>query len=205
MLKFLRFVHFGEMFNPVMDVLNCTMTHSIARKRSDMFQLIVLFSTSLLFGHIAACIWIALGTSEDGWLTTLQANDENFAEYEPYQVYIFALYWIFTVLTTVGFGDFTGVSTDEYLFSICLEFCGLTFFSLLTGLITPLVTPDKNFVGMQLDKSDSLDLWIKKLQQANSTIVSFYLPAELYLSVSETVEEAFKNDYNLIIEEFPFY
>lgn len=58
---------------------------------------------------------------------------------------------------------------------------------------------------MQLDKTDALDLWIKKLQQANSTTVSLFLPAELYLSISETVEEAFKNDYNLIIEEFPFY
>ena len=143
--------------------------------------------------------------SNDGWLTVLQETDENFAVYEPFQIYIFALYWIFTVLTTVGFGDFTGGTSKEYIFSIVLEFCGLTFFSLLTGLITPLVTPDKDFKGMQLDRTDSLDLWIKKLQQANSTIVRFYLPAELYFSISETVEEAFKSDYNLIIEEFPFY
>ena len=145
LLKFFRFVHVGEMFNPVMDILNITMTNSIARKRNDMFQLIVLFSTSLLFGHLAACMWIALGVSHDGWLTILQEIDVNFAAYQPYQVYIFSMYWIFTVLTTVGFGDFTGATSKEYVFSICLEFCGLTFFSLLTGLITPLVTPDKDF------------------------------------------------------------
>lgn len=43
------------------------------------------------------------------------------------------------------------------------------------------------------------------MQQANSTIRNFYIPANLYLSISETVEEAFKNDHNLIIEEFDFY
>ena len=32
-----------------------------------------------------------------------------------------------------------------------------------------------------------------------------YVPANLYLSISETVEEAFKNDHNMIIEEFDFY
>lgn len=56
-----------------------------------------------------------------------------------------------------------------------------------------------------MDKTDSLDVWIKKLQQANSTIRNFYIPANLYLSISETIEEAFKNDHNLIIETFPFY
>mgnify|MGYP000910952663 CR=1 FL=1 len=68
-------------------------------------------------------------------------GDANFATYEPYQVYIFSLYWVFTVLTTVGYGDYAGSNSNEYVFSICLEFCGLSFFALLTGMITPLVSP----------------------------------------------------------------
>jgi len=71
LLKFFRFVHFFEMFTPIMTLLDCVMSDSIARKRSDIFQLIVLFTTSLLFGHIAACIWIAIGTNEGGWLRAL--------------------------------------------------------------------------------------------------------------------------------------
>lgn len=50
-----------------------------------------------------------------------------------------------------------------------------------------------------------MDVWIKKLQQANSTICNYYLPANLYLNISETVQEAFKNDHNLIIEQFGFF
>ena len=115
------------------------------------------------------------------------------------------MYWVFTVLTTVGYGDYTGTNSNEYIYSILLEFCGLSFFALLTGLITPLVTPEKDFNGLLMDKNDSLDLWIKKMQQANSTIYNLYIPADLYLSVSETTEEAFKNDHNFIVEEFPFY
>ena len=60
-------------------------------------------------------------------------------------MYIFSLYWVFTVLTTVGYGDYAGSNSAEFMFSIALEFCGLTFFALLTGLITPLVTPEKDF------------------------------------------------------------
>ena len=172
-----------------------------------MFQLIVLFSAALLFGHVAACCWIGIGTFEDGWLRSFTGpdGDVNFQEYAPLQIYVFSSYWTFTVLTTVGYGDYAGTNANEWLFSIVLEFCGLTFFALLTGLITPLVTPEKNFNGLLMDKSDNLDLWIKKIQQANSAIYHVYIPADLYLSVSETVEEAFKHDHNLIIEEFPFY
>ena len=81
----------------------------------------------------------------------------------------------------------------------------MTFFALLTGLIEPLVTPEIDFNGLLEIKTEKLDLWIKKMQWANSTIQHDYIPANLYLSISETVEEAFKSDHNLIVEEFGFY
>lgn len=71
LLKFLRFVHIGEMFTPFRKLIDCIMEGSIAKKRSDVFQLIVLFSSALLFGHIFACGWIAIGAQEDGWLTKM--------------------------------------------------------------------------------------------------------------------------------------
>lgn len=169
LLKFLRFAHIGEMFTPIKNLIDCCMEGTIAKKRNDMFQLIVLFSAALLFGHIMACCWIALGTQKDGWITMLKelpdddGGDPQFKVYEPYQVYIFSLYWVFTVLTTVGYGDYAGSNSTEFIFSIVLEFCGLTFFALLTGLITPLVTPDIDFQGMLMIKTDKLDVWIKKM------------------------------------------
>ena len=69
MLKFLRFAHIYEMFDPILLLINCLMKGATEKKRSDMFQIIVLFSAALLFGHIMACIWIAIGTRETGWLT----------------------------------------------------------------------------------------------------------------------------------------
>ena len=76
------------MFTPFRKLIDCLMEGSIAKKRSDMFQLIVLFSSALLFGHIFACGWIAIGSRADGWLTKMQTlplnegGDENFANYE---------------------------------------------------------------------------------------------------------------------------
>ena len=71
LLKFLRFVHVGEMFIPFKRLIDCLMEGKIQRKRSDMLKLIVLFVSILLFGHLMACSWIALGAREDGWITML--------------------------------------------------------------------------------------------------------------------------------------
>jgi len=67
-LKFFRLVHIDEMFEPFKSLIDCIMTKSIAKARNDVYQLIVLFAAALLFGHLLACIWIAIGTLEGGWL-----------------------------------------------------------------------------------------------------------------------------------------
>ena len=61
LLKFLRFAHIGEMFTPFKKLIDTLMEGTIAKKRSDVFQLVVLFSAALLFGHLMSCAWIALG------------------------------------------------------------------------------------------------------------------------------------------------
>jgi hypothetical protein len=38
-------------------------------------------------------------------------------------------------MTTVGYGDVNGTTSEELLFSMLVEFMGLTFFSFLTGTI----------------------------------------------------------------------
>ena len=76
MLKYLRFAHVTEMFTPFKRLIDCLMSGSIARKRSDMFKMIVLMTAVGIFGHIMACCWIALGMQEDGWITMLRTPSE---------------------------------------------------------------------------------------------------------------------------------
>ena len=57
-------------------------------------------------------------------------------------IYPNAFYFILTTITTVGYGDITGSTSAEYVFSMFVEFIGLTFFSLLTGTISVMFSSD---------------------------------------------------------------
>ena len=86
---------------------------------------------------------------------------------KTHTIYIFAFYWIFEVITTVGYGDYSGATSSEYIFSIILEFLGLTFFSFLMGSINSIFDTSDNFDDLIEQKLDQLDMWIKKIEKSN--------------------------------------
>ena len=107
--------------------------------------------TVMILGHWFACFWIYLGAYDLELASTMtpeeiEENQNNlswmvvngFTDYKKndYSIYVFAYYWVFEVITTVGYGDYTGKTMSEYGFSIVLEFVGLSFFSLLMGFMT---------------------------------------------------------------------
>lgn len=70
-------------------------------------------------------------------------GDPNLMPFNYYmEIYANAFYFILTTITTVGYGDITGTTTTEYMFSMGVEFIGLTFFSFLTGTISVMFSGD---------------------------------------------------------------
>jgi hypothetical protein len=53
--------------------------------------------------------------------------------------YITSIYWVITTLTTVGYGDIKGYTTEEYLYTMGVEFIGIGFFSFIMGSINRIV------------------------------------------------------------------
>lgn len=105
----------------------------------------------MILGHWFACFWIWLGAADLLLAETMtpeeiELNKNNLSwlvvnDFPPYygnefSIYVFAYYWVFEVITTVGYGDYWGRTISEYGFSIVLEFVGLSFFSLLMGFMT---------------------------------------------------------------------
>ena len=97
--------------------------------------------------HYLACIWIFIGSDyftdhEEGY-TPWIANNDDFAEFDSSQLVIFATYWVCTVITTVGYGDYYGTTTLELEYTILLEFLGFVIFSVLQIGVLQIVNAEK--------------------------------------------------------------
>ena len=209
--KCFKVVHFFRISHPLDILLRIVFQKQSKKRQNDIeaFCNLILYVTYI--SHCCACIFINFGMQypcttivKGGTSCTkswIYANDD-FKGKPKTTLYIFAFYWIFEVITTVGYGDYTGNTQEEYIFSILLEFLGLTFFSFLMGSITSIISTSDNFDDLIEDKLDTLDMWIKKIEKSNKP---FHIQPTLYNDIRRYVEQAFLYDFNLVIEEFDFY
>lgn len=84
--------------------------------------------------HSIASAWIRIGYEVEGSWKDVHGQNEDYKDSRT-NIYIAALYWTVTTLTTVGYGDFKGYTWEEYLFLIMVEFIGLGFFAFFMGEI----------------------------------------------------------------------
>ena len=102
--------------------------------------LLLLMATFALIAHWLACIWYAIGNVERptleepkiGWLDELARQTR-----QPYlndtmgptikSKYVTALYFTFSSLTSVGFGNVSPNTNSEKIFSICVMLIGCKF------------------------------------------------------------------------------
>jgi hypothetical protein len=130
--KLFRISHIGSLTKPIDFFSQLILKkRGINKQRlqdlSDSFKLVVFTVTC---AHILACLWLYIGRHdvENGWVYN---TDNNFRVNADGHLYIASFYFTIVTLTTVGYGDYSGNTTKEYIFSMILEFLGLTFFSIL--------------------------------------------------------------------------
>lgn len=74
--------------------------------------------------HILGCCWIGIGFMVTcSWLTSEEEGggactgaNKAVNPWNDNDLYIQAIYWVITTLTTVGYGDFKGYTPTEYSF-----------------------------------------------------------------------------------------
>ncbi|XP_055380203.1 uncharacterized protein LOC129611219 isoform X2 [Condylostylus longicornis] len=115
--------------------------------------LVLLMATFALIAHWLACIWYAIGNAERpmhpdkkiGWLDSLAISIE-----EPYfpnntggpsikSRYITALYFTFTSLTSVGFGNVAPNTDAEKIFTICVMLMGSLMYASIFGNVSAII------------------------------------------------------------------
>lgn len=157
--------------------------------------------------HFTACMWIYLGrrdldpetVEKRSWLSV---KGNEFEDQSWHAIYLFSFYWIFEVLATVGYGEFSGSTNGEYWFCVMIEFLGVMFIAILTGFLAKVIGNDDSFQGFITSRMDAIDTWALKLEKSNKPR---FLHSKLYSEITQNVQNAMQFDFNLIIEEFEFY
>lgn len=114
--------------------------------------LVLLMATFALIAHWLACIWYAIGNAERpilkakiGWLDSLALDTQQ--PYFPNNTggpsiksrYITALYFTFTSLTSVGFGNVAPNTDAEKIFTICVMLVGSLMYASIFGNVSAII------------------------------------------------------------------
>lgn len=97
--------------------------------------------------HLYVVLWLYAGTHKlmgDPGLPWSEA-DPIFKTYNHEENYVLTIYWIFTLVTTVGYGDFVGATRGEYLITVFFMFCGVLIFSMISFLVVRVLSDDYDF------------------------------------------------------------
>ena len=103
-------------------------------------RLLLFFAVCLIFVHTLACAWVWLAyeneleNSESHWIKVF-----GFNYFSNYDLYITAVYFVVSTITTVGYGDIYATETPERMLGILTMLIGVIAFSFSTGSLSSIV------------------------------------------------------------------
>lgn len=114
-----------------------------------------------MLAHWVACGWIHLGFMVE--------------ESDRLRVYIRAIYWSYTTLVTVGYGDITPVTNEQTIYTIFVMIVGAGFYGYVIGNIASIIA------NRDLAKAQFLD----KMDRVNNFMNFKNIPQDLKNKISE--------------------
>jgi Ion channel len=148
--------------------------------------------------HVLSCIWIYIGANNEGtWITASSGIGKDTADYT---LYITSFYWVVTTLTTIGYGDYKGFTTNEYMYTMFVEFAGIAFFSFIMGSINNVFFSDDD-LDMIEEQLERVNIWLVKLDNSR---MEKTLPEVLYIAIGNFIKESLSYDHKKLISGFEF-
>ena len=132
----------------------------------------------LLTAHFAGCFWYLVGISggdnySRGWVHRLEYDNKT-----TFEQYVASLYWSFTTLGTIGYGDISAGTPYEQIYSIFVMIVGISLYAYLVSSLTTVMSTFDAKENAAQDKRVRVSAFIHNAQ----------LPEQLGRRVRECVD-----------------
>jgi len=117
-------------------------------KRLSIFSVIF-----LMVSHIISCIWIFLADLDTrNWISSSNLRDLN-----RYEIYIAAVYFNWTTIFTIGYGDILSCSIYERIYNILIMMIGVLLYSFAVSSLGTMFTTYDEITAKYLKNLEILD------------------------------------------------
>lgn len=130
-----------------------------------VYRVVPLLIALPLLVHLVACGWIALGSGTAG-------NDPD-----ALLTYVRAVYWSFTTLTTVGYGDIAAKTIPQMLYACGVQVTGVGVFGFILSNVASLLARSDAAREHHMDNLDKIETFMKLHhipQELKSSIRAYY-------------------------------
>jgi len=148
---------------------------------------------TILISAVLLCHWLACGMAMSGTRCFERSLEQD--SQSGFSLYLAALYWAMTTMTTVGYGDITPTTDWERSFTMLAMVIGGIYYGYVIGQIITIVTTSDDFVQAYYQRMRLITAWIKHHQFPDHLRkkVIFYFRA--YLSEKSAIDDvAIMND-----------
>ena len=187
-LRILRLLRIAKLKKILIKIEDFIASNSIA----NMFVFIRLLSMVFFVAHWTACFWYYIGNQDSGaghpvtWITSADVQDSsNFVKY------VTALYWAFTTIATVGYGDITPITVHEKLFAMLTMIMSSGVFAYTVGSIGSLISKQNAMENTYREQVVAVNSYMKKKS----------LPQELRFRVRRYLDYIWENKKKQKLDE----
>ena len=159
---------------------------------ANIFVFIRLLSMVFYVAHLTACFWYYIGNQDASaghpitWISNADVQDSS-----NYVKYITSLYWAFTTIATVGYGDITPITVHENLFAMLTMIMSSGVFAYTVGSIGSLISKQNAMENTYREQVVAVNSYMKKRT----------LPRELQFRVRRYLDYIWENKKKQKLDE----
>jgi CRP-like cAMP-binding protein len=180
LLRIIRVVR-AKKIGKIFKILAETNTFSFLKTHQGITRLLGGLFAVLLMTHFFACIWFLSSKIDnfepDTWVVRKNLQDEDHST-----LYLTSLYFICTVLTTVGFGDIFPVTVIEKLIAMTWMVYGIGFYSFVVGNLSSVLSSLDQKQAFINEKLSLIQIFAEETK----------LPQKISIEISNQVKQALR-------------